>query len=291
MFSPEIETEYSRWAAEIGEEQYSSEHCLGIHEVLRAHFLIMEFFREFDGGVGGIGPRDLNLLHSCLYRQHASFGGVSFLDSKYAICSTLFFGLISDHPFHDANKRTALLSLLHHLRKIGCVPKISQKQLEDFAVLVADRKLNKYARYNELRRIKEPNPEMKFIAYYLKKNTRKIDKRNYIVTYRQLQNILKEFGFSLENPSKNYIDIVRIKQRRKIFNVAGPKEQVNVKVGQVGFPSWTAQVNQGAITTIRKVTKLTPEKGVDSATFFKKEDPINCLIAEYQEPLIALANR
>ncbi len=291
MFSPEIQSEYNRWTAEIGEESYSSELCLGIHEVLRAHFLIMEFFREFEGGVGGVGPRDINLLHSCLYRQHASFGGVSFLDSKFAICATLFFGIISDHPFHDANKRTALLSLLHHLKKIGFVPVVGQKQLEDFAVLVADRKLNKFSRYSDLIKSKEQNPETKYIAHYLKNNTRRVDKRNYIITYRQLKNILQKFGFSLENPNNNHIDIVRIEQRRKIFNVIGPKEQVDVKVGQIGFPSWTAQVNQGAMATVRKVTRLTPDNGVDSAAFFKGEDPINCLIAEYQNPLIALANR
>ncbi len=291
MFSFEIQSEYERWANEVGEERYASPHCLGIHEVLRAHYLIMEFFNEFEGGIGGIGPRSLDLLHSCMYRQHASFGGVSFLDSKFAICATLFFGLIRDHPFHDANKRTALLCLLHHLSKIGYVPKFSQKQLEDFAVLVADRKLSKYSRYNELKKKKIMNAEVEFIAHHLQRNTRKLDKKYYIVTYRQLNNILKSFGYSLENPNKNFIDIVRVEEKRRIFGIAGPKQQTNVKVGVIKFPSWTSQVQKNVIEKVRRAADLTPEKGVDSATFFGREDPINCLIARYQKPLVALASR
>jgi hypothetical protein len=30
---------------------------------------------ESDYGIGGVGPRDLNLLHSAIYRQFISYGG------------------------------------------------------------------------------------------------------------------------------------------------------------------------------------------------------------------------
>ena len=48
-------------------------------------------------------------------------------------------------------------------------------------------------------------------------------------------------------------------------------------------------VGKGAMKTVREKTGLTHKRGVDSATFFKDEDPIDCLIARYHEPLISLA--
>ncbi len=70
--SPGLQEEYDRWLAQIGDDEYAGPNTLGILEVLKAHFLIAEFFKEIGSGLGGLGPRDLNLLHSCLYRQHAS---------------------------------------------------------------------------------------------------------------------------------------------------------------------------------------------------------------------------
>jgi death-on-curing protein len=124
----------------------------------------------------------------------------------------------------------------------------------------------------------------------LKKNSRDIDKRNYVVTYKQLKWLLNKFGFDLVGPKNNHIDVVRLGERRRIFGF-GPKEQTAVKVCQVGFPNWTDEVGQGAIKTIRRDCKLTYEHGVDSQTFFKGADPIGCLIAQYQQPLRNLANR
>jgi hypothetical protein len=83
---------------------------LGMHDVLKAHFLIADFFFAEGEGIGGVGPRDLDLLHSALYRQHVTLGGTAKWDTKFDVCATLLYGLIKDHPFHDANKRTAFLS-------------------------------------------------------------------------------------------------------------------------------------------------------------------------------------
>jgi hypothetical protein len=41
------------------------------------------------------------------------------------------------------------------------------------------------------------------------------------------------------------------------------KEQGNVRTAQVGFPGWKNQPGQGAMSTIRKETKLTAEHGFD----------------------------
>ena len=122
----DIEAEYKRWSNLIGPaDPYLGRTTIGIHEVLRAHFLLLDFFSQIGEGVGGIGPRDIHLLHSALSRQFVQFGGESKWTQRIEVCATLLFGLIKNHPFHDANKRTAFLTSILHLQKVGRTPKIS----------------------------------------------------------------------------------------------------------------------------------------------------------------------
>lgn len=61
--------------------------------------------------------------------------------------------------------------------------------------------------------------------------------------------------------------MVRVEEKGKILGVGGEKEQIGVKVAQIGFPSWTKEVGKGAIQTVRRETGLVPGKGIESATF------------------------
>lgn len=285
-----VEREFCRWMEILGEDDpYASPNTLGLRDVLRAHFLIVDYFYGKESGLGGIGPRDVNLLHSAIYRQFVSFGGVPKWNSPFEKAATLVVGVVTDHPFHDANKRTGLLLLLLSLRNQNRVPIVGQIELEDFAVEIADHKLSRYPRYRDLQRTHQ-EPDVAFVADYLRRKSRKVDKQSFTVTFRELDHILKRFGYKLDNPSGNYIDLVRVEERRKLFGW-GKKEQVGVKVAQVGFPGWKNQVTQAAISTIRKAANLTAEDGFDSQTFFQGADPVQSLIAEYSGPLERLAHR
>lgn len=294
-----IQESYQRSLELVGDDDpysgsgYLGIKYLGIKDVLRAHYLIVDHFYAYGSGLGGIGPKSMDLLHSALHRQHVSYDGTQKWPTKYDVCATLFYGLIKDHPFHDANKRTAFLSLIYHLELLGLCPTISQRELENFAVDVADNNLTRLRRYQELvnRHGDKSDAEVFYISHFLRKNTRKIDKRHYTVTYRELKSILNRFGYDLRNPHGNSIDLVRIEEHRKIFGIFGKKESVGVKVLTIGFPGWTSQVDRKTIQKTRKAARLTPDKGVDSQTFFKNADPISILISAYQEPLRHLADR
>lgn len=78
FFDSSLEKEYQRWLKIVGpDDPYATKATIGLHEVLRAHFLILDFFSQDKNGegVGGVGPKDLNLLHSACYRQFVSLGG------------------------------------------------------------------------------------------------------------------------------------------------------------------------------------------------------------------------
>lgn len=287
----EIQEEYDRVASEIQNANISlGPNSLTIGEILRAHFLIANYFYLEGEGLGGIGPKDIGLLESATYRQAVSFGGTPKWTNLFDITATLFFGIAKNHAFHDANKRTALLCMLHQLYKQKWCPSINERQLEDFAVEVADDQLSRYARYNQLVKDGDPDPEVRFISWYLRNNTRKIERTSYSITYRELYTILNRFDFSLEFPSGNFISIVR-KETRKRFLLLGPTKVEFKVIGQVGFPRWTAEVRSNALKHVREVTGLTAKSGFDSESFFRGVDPLQSLITTYHAPLMRLANR
>lgn len=287
----EVAIEYERWLQVVGpDDPYATSQTIGLREVLRAHFLIVDFFFQDQYGIGGVGPKNLDLLHSALYRQFVAFGSKQKWSSPYERCATLLFGLVKDHPFHDANKRTALLVTLYQLDKLNRTPKVSQKEFEDFIVEVADNQLAKYSRYKEISGEEDDNKVI-FIADFLKRQTREIDKRHYTVTYQELDQRLRQRGFKLANPNKNYIDVVQMELTRKYLGILGPRVEKEFRVAQIGFPGWKRQVGKGAIKSVREATGLKPEKGYDSAVFFKGGDPLHTLIDIYAEPLRRLANR
>jgi prophage maintenance system killer protein len=59
--------------------------------------------------------RDRRLLESAAWRPFQSAGGVEIYDTLEKKAAALFHSLIANHPFHNGNKRTAILALDHFL--------------------------------------------------------------------------------------------------------------------------------------------------------------------------------
>lgn len=264
-------------------------------EVLRAHFCIVDYFlREGEGeGVGGFGPKDIGLLLSAIARPHTEYSGVQKWKSIQEKAATLLFGLIKNHAFHDANKRTAYLSAVHYLYSNGFQVTASPKELEDLTVLTAENQLSRFPRYKDLAK-KSDDPEIEYLAWFLRKYTHHIDRTQYLVTYRELENILKRYDVLMENADNGYIDIVRWEEveapRRTIFSKKTRTPELR-KVCSIGFPGWSKVVGKGRLKHIREQFNLTPEHGVDSQSFFRDVDDMRGLIGQYEDALRRLAYR
>lgn len=287
---PEVQAEYDRILNNFTPISILGQPYLSVSDVLRAHFFVANHFYLQGEGIGGIGPRSKELLESAVYRQVSSFRGIQKWTNIFDITATLFFGIIKNHAFYDANKRTAFLSALYQLYENGYCPSISEKKIEDFTVDVAENALGKYSRFKDLQKSGDPDPEVKFISRWLKDNTRKVDNKRYAITYRELEVILRRYGFFMENPENNYIDIVKYENPKKIFGVTISSTK-RVRVGKIGFPRLTAQVAPGTIKIVRKITGLSAKDGVDSGAFFHGLDPMQSLITTYNEQLLSLAYR
>lgn len=281
----EVGREHRRWVEEIGpSDPYVSKLTIGIHEVLQAHFLLVDFFHDIGEGLGGVGPKNLNLLHSALSRQFVQFGGKPKWNDRILICASLMFGLIKNHPFHDANKRTAFLTALLHLQKIGRTPLISHQDFEDFTVNISDDNLACYHGYAEISGHKS-DKDVRFIATFLKKSTRPIDLATKQITYNDLSKIISKRGLYLDNPKGNRIDLM------SHVAIDGAHLTVPRRIARIGFHGWSREVSRRDIEIVREASRLDARHGYDSQAFFNGLDDPLTLIKKYKEPLERLAFR
>lgn len=199
------------------------------------------------------------------------------------IDSTFAPRIIKNHPFYDANKRTAFLMAILHLQKIGRTPKITGEEFEDFTVHIAESSLNQYEMYNKFKG--DPDADVLFMSYFLKKSTREIDLRSKFITYNELDGILRKRGMFLDNPKGNRIDVMRSIDFDGI-NFVSPK-----RIAHIGFHGWSKEVSHKDVSIIREASKLDARHGYDSQAFFNGLDDPLSLVKKYKEPLERLAFR
>lgn len=281
--NPEIATEYERWCRQLGYDEPTGRYSIKAGDVLKAHFLVADHFRTKGEGMGGVGPKSLHLLHSAVSRQWAGFGNRSKWNTLTDVAATLFFGIVRNHPFHDANKRTALLSTLYQLQCHNRVPNVPAADFEELTERVAARALEKYRAYESVEG--DDDPEVRFVSRFLRRNTRETDQRKYVVTYRQLDRLLRRHDAWLDNPSAAGIDVMVWRET----TVAFVKRRKPFAILKVGFHDWGTEVSRDTVERIRDVLGLTPARGVDSKVFFQGLEPLESLLVSYRQPLERLA--
>lgn len=80
-------------------------------EVIDIHSALAEMFANEDP-IDPPGVRDTNLLGSALARPLTGLGSVDKYDTLEKKAAALFHSLVKNHPFHNGNKRTALVALI-----------------------------------------------------------------------------------------------------------------------------------------------------------------------------------
>ncbi|HEX5450591.1 MAG TPA: type II toxin-antitoxin system death-on-curing family toxin, partial [Gaiellaceae bacterium] len=88
-------------------------------EVEAIHWeLVADFSRDADP-IDPPGVRNPDLLASAVFRQHTAMGREAKYPTVEMAASALFHALVHDHPFHNGNKRTGLVSMLVFLDENG----------------------------------------------------------------------------------------------------------------------------------------------------------------------------
>lgn len=109
---------------------------LTLEEILRLHFQIIEDY----GGLHGV--RDEHRLLSAIKAPQQKVFGQQQYTSLYEKAAIYLRAIISDHPFSDGNKRTALVMCGIFLVCNGKSMRIEPEELEDFIVRIATERLS-----------------------------------------------------------------------------------------------------------------------------------------------------
>lgn len=291
FYHKEARESYRRWIDNVLAEDLCVVGCrLMPSDILRAHYTIVDYFLEKgvdESAVGGYGPRSLDLLISATTRQNTCFAGKNKWKTENQRLATLLIGLIKNHPFHDCNKRTALLSCIYYLYLAKRTPRVDQDKFEELMVDIAKNNLGHYAKKYNVK--KGEDIEVRTIEKVLQKYTRKLDYEFRQLTFNQLNNIINNYGFGLENPKNNSIDIIQYGERKRFWQ---KEHQITkTRVGHIGFHGWTRKVSRNDLKKAREATGLTDRRGYDSKVFYEGVDPLKILVNDYSEPLERLAYR
>jgi death-on-curing protein len=107
-----------------------------LEQLLQLHSLVI----KVTGGATGI--RDLGRLESAIATQTQNVFGEELYSDAIEKAAALIRNIISDHPFTDGNKRTAMLTGLTFLSINNVNLSMSKGEIEDFAVKIAVDKLD-----------------------------------------------------------------------------------------------------------------------------------------------------
>lgn len=101
-----------------------------IEHVLAAHERALQF-----GGLAGI--RDRNALYAAIAQPWSEMMGVEFYPTIVEKACRLAYEIITQHPFADGNKRTALLVLVTFLDSEGIAYSGDKEQLHHMILSLA----------------------------------------------------------------------------------------------------------------------------------------------------------
>jgi len=94
-----------------------------------------------EGGLAGL--RDAGLLESAVMMPQQQFGGHFLHNGLAAMAAAYLYHITQNHPFHDGNKRAAVMAALVFLDVNGITKLPNPKQLEAVALAVASGDMSK----------------------------------------------------------------------------------------------------------------------------------------------------
>lgn len=276
---------YNRERKLILSSDYDESYIVTVEDALKAHYLICEYFESTTGEASLYGLKNYNLLSSAIARQSVALGNSYKYDTPLKKAATVYYGLIKNHAFHDGNKRTALLTLLYFILKIGRKPTKHQREFENLTERIAADKYTEYKNWKSF--IKHSDKELldlkiDFIAKLLKNYTEKKDDSYKALTYRELDTKLHPYGFYLEPCGSQEINLYY-----KTKNIFG-KEKIE-KLYQIGFKGWTRQIFEKSFKCI--IAEVKKKIDIDVGTLYRGGDPMYKLIETFEGPLKRLKDK
>lgn len=264
---------------------YNALHTLSFDEVVSIHETLVDDFSKTKDPIEPPGMRENGaLLESAVNRQYVGYGNKLKYPNPIDNAATLCYGVCCNHGFHNGNKRAALVSLLCHLDKNNLTLRedVDQNHLYSLMLKIASHKFAPKRSTSDTSDI-----EVQEIARWINRRTRKLKKGEKVVTFRELEKILREHDIFLENPKGNFRDVIKYEWKKK--NLFSKKERVGRRVAHIPYPREGMEVGKKVLKTIREACNLTEDDGYDSEMFYSAETSICKFIVKYKKTLNRLA--
>ena len=248
-------------------------------EVKAIHFELVEDFSASRDPIVPAGVRTESLLASAVFRPQTSLGDVKKYPTVEMSAAALVHSLIHDHPFHNGNKRTALVSLLVFLDENGFFPQFGQDEAFKLVLDIAQHRITNTSQENLADR------ETIEIADWLCNHCRVLEKGDHPISFRKLRQILLDYNCTLEAPTGSKMNITRIKKETRIFS------KRKILHTQISYSDEGREVGRNTIKKIRRDLQLDDlNGGIDSRAFYSK-GPLGAkdFIARYRKTLHRLA--
>jgi len=264
---------------------------LTCEDVERIHYVLCADFAEAEDPIGYGGVKSQALLESAVGRQYAGFGPFRKYPDPLSNAATLTFGICNDHPFHNGNKRTALVSMLAHLDKnrLALKGSVRQDDLYDLMLALANHHLTReripprsrrrigFLRFDADHQVFE-------LAHWLRSRVDKVRRGERQITYRQLRHVLKPHGYVLGQKRSNVVSVDREVIARK--GILRREQRVEYKtIGRIGYRNEGETVSIKTIKELRRICKLREEDGVDTDAFYEGADVIDTFVNKYRTVL------
>ena len=232
--------------------------CLSADDVLVIH---IELVAEFSGGTDPIAPpgvRDENLLGSAVLRPFTSLGDTRKYPSVEMAGAALLHSIIHDHPFHNGNKRTALVSMLAFLDLNRMLVTCDEADLFKLVIRIAQHSIVP-ASSDKL-----ADREAMYIAEWINKNSRRIELGDRNIPFRRLRKLLNRYDCTYRNPRGNQIYISRTIPKKRWF---GRRQPLTLST-QTSYGDEGRDIDKISLAKIRKDLQLDEPNGIDSASFY-----------------------
>jgi len=263
---------------EIGHYKESKDiRYLEYDEIKKIHYELVKDFKEKDDPIIPEGIKDNNMLASAIFRPKTANGTKLKYSTTETSAAALVHSLTHNHPFHNGNKRTAIVSLLVFLDENDMMLTCDENKLFEFIIKVSNHKIAKNNKADD---------EVMEMSKWICSNSRLIEKGEKIIPFRRLEKILRQYKCTFENSQKGCEKIIkRIIIKKGLFKNKKETLKTHTYYGGDG-----REVSLKSIMKIRKDLQLDNEHGIDSKTFYDKvKAPFGEFINKYSKILNKLS--
>lgn len=305
--------------------QYMSIKSLSVDQVLLVHKMLTDRFASTSDPISPPGIRDDSYLSSAVNRQFSGMGAKLKYSNPYTSAAALAYGVCHNHPFHNGNKRTALVSMLGHLHINGLkLVNISHDAIYGVFVKLAGhilhsisdvrkvavdihssdpkfylglslpQKLKNYLDVNKDELRNDADLEVFLLAAWLSKNSREEKRYDRDITLRQLKRILSRYGIEVRPGTSTDYHLGYVRKDRS-FNIRKFRTEESESFDRkytLSIGGENREIGKKKIKEIRRVFELDNENGVDASNFYGDtpyDEAIDSLVLEYGKVLSRLA--